>query len=334
MDDINRDTLDNLLTATDNNDNGNNEININILLQQLLSTTTSLKMSVDKIDVKVNEIKSDQSDMKSNIDQLEKAVFKTNVHVSQSNKQRHGHALEVLNEDGIRNDGSDNDDGSDTNSSTHDNGNITNNDTTPDDGNDAVKPVLDKYNLNDEFDAEGYTFINDDVNNDGKFNNDNVHENDNNDKALDTLRVSFGTVNYMNGSESSLPLDTIDIDSHRNVTTELSFNGYQVSLIDKSLHLVSKPEYMKWQLTQITVPAIFLLMHKLEEFVSNTPEAALRTSSLISTSVKRSLEAHSCQHTPMINSKSWLTMSLDEAILRARLVAAPLSLRFKFIGRG
>ena len=177
MDDINRDTLDNLLTVTDNNDNGNNEININTLLQQLLSTTTSLKMSVDNIDVKINEMKSDQSDMKSNIDQLEKAVFKADVHVSQSNKQRHGHALEVLNEDGIQNGGSDNDDGSDTNSSTHDNGNITNNDTTPDDGNDAVKPVLDKYNLNDEFDAEGYTFINDDVNNDGKFNNDNVHEN-------------------------------------------------------------------------------------------------------------------------------------------------------------
>ena len=44
MDDINRDTLDNLLTVADNNDdNGNNDISINTLLQQLLLTTTSLK---------------------------------------------------------------------------------------------------------------------------------------------------------------------------------------------------------------------------------------------------------------------------------------------------
>ena len=50
MDDINRDTLDNLLTVTDNNDdNGNNDISINTLLQQLLLTTTSLKASVDNI---------------------------------------------------------------------------------------------------------------------------------------------------------------------------------------------------------------------------------------------------------------------------------------------
>ena len=142
----------------------------------------------------MNEMKSQQADMRTNIDQLEKVVFNTNnnMHGSQSNKQRHGHGLEVLNEGSVLNGGTDNDDGSDTNNSTHDDGNITNNNTTLDDGNDAVKPVLDKYNLNDEFDAEGYTFLNNDVNNDGKVNNDDVHENDNNDKALDTLRVSFG----------------------------------------------------------------------------------------------------------------------------------------------
>ena len=95
MDDINRDALDNLLTVADNNDdNGNNDISINTLLQQLLLTTTSLKASVDNIDVKMSEMKSNQNDMKSNIDQLEKAVFKADIHVTQSNKQRHGHALE------------------------------------------------------------------------------------------------------------------------------------------------------------------------------------------------------------------------------------------------
>ena len=324
MEGINSSTLDNLLAVADNNDGiGNNDVDTNSLLQQLLITTTSLKASMDTFGVAMNEMTSNQIDMQSNIDQLQKAVFKADTHVTRTDKQRYGHVLEVLNEDGIQNGGSDNDDGSNTNSSTHDDGNDANNNSTPDDGNDAVKPVLDKYNLNDEFDAEDYTFLNNDLNNDGKFNNDNVHENDNNNKALDTLRVSFGTANHINGSESSLPLETIDIDIHRNVTTELSFNGYQISVIDKSLHLVTKPEYMKWQLTQLTVNAVYILMYKLEEFVSNTPEAALRTSSLISTSVKRSLEAHSCMHTPMINNKSWLTMSLDEAILRARLVAAP-----------
>ena len=52
----------------------------------------------------------------------------------------------------------DNDVGNDTNNSTLDVGKVANS-PTPDDGNNAVKPVLDKYNLNDEFDAEGYTFI-------------------------------------------------------------------------------------------------------------------------------------------------------------------------------
>ena len=67
---------------------------------------------------------------------------------------------------------------------------------------------------------------------------------------------------------------------------------------------------------------MYVLMQKLVELVANTPEAALRTSSLFSTNVKRSLEACSCLHTPMINSKSWMNLDLDEAILRVRLVAA------------
>ncbi len=107
------------------------------MLQQLLAATTSLQESVKNIDNTVNEVKSQQHDMRSNIDQLEKAVFNTDIHGTRSNKQRHGHALEVLNEEGILNGGSDNDDGSNTNSSnsTHDDGNITNSNTTPDDGN-------------------------------------------------------------------------------------------------------------------------------------------------------------------------------------------------------
>ena len=189
MDDVDKDTVNNVEAADSNMAIGTNNT---ILLQQLLAATTVLQESVQNINNTVNEMKSNQNDMRSNIDQLEKAVFNADKHGTRFNKQKHGHALEVLNEDGIQNGGSDNDDGSDTNSSTHDDGNITNNDTTPDDGNDAVKPVLDKYNLNDEFDAEGYIFLNNDVNNDGKVNNDDVHENDNNDKALDTLRVSFG----------------------------------------------------------------------------------------------------------------------------------------------
>ena len=198
MDDVDKDTVNNLEAADSNMTIGANNANIDLTLQQLLAATTSLQESVKNIDNTINEVKSQQHDMRSNIDQLEKAVFNTDIHGTRSNKQRHGHALEVLNEEGILNGGSDNDDGSDTNSSTHDDGNITNNNTTLDDGNDAVKPV--------EFDAEGYTFLNNDVNNDGKVNNDDVHENVDNDKALDTLHVSFGAVNHINGTDSSIQL--------------------------------------------------------------------------------------------------------------------------------
>ena len=125
VDDVNRDALDNLLTAADDNDdNGDDDVSVDALSRQLLLTTASLKASVDIIDVKMNEMKSDQNDMKSNVDQLEKAVFKADIHVTQSNKQRRGRALEVLNEEGALNGGSDDDDGSDANSSTRDDGNV------------------------------------------------------------------------------------------------------------------------------------------------------------------------------------------------------------------
>ena len=59
----------------------------------------------------------------------------------------------------------------------------------------------------------------------------------------------------------------------------------------------------EWMITIIKLGmlSIYVLMQKLEDFVSNTPDAALRTSSLFSASVKskeRSLEAYSCIHTP------------------------------------
>ena len=66
-------------------------------------------------------------------------------------------------------------------------------------------------------------------------------------------------------------------------------------------------------------------MNKIETFVSCTPEAALCTGALFSDAVKRQMEAYSCLHKPAINAKSWSTMSLDEAILRARLIAAPIN---------
>ena len=68
--------------------------------------------------------------------------------------------------------------------------------------------------------------------------------------------------------------------------------------------------------------SIFTLVNKIESFVSSTPEAALCTGALFADAVKRQMEAYSCLHKPLINTKSWSTMSLDEAILRARLIAA------------
>ena len=54
---------------------GNNDISINTLLQQLLLTTTSLKASLDNIDVKMNEMKNQQTDIQANINHIEKVVL-------------------------------------------------------------------------------------------------------------------------------------------------------------------------------------------------------------------------------------------------------------------
>ena len=320
MVDVNRADLDNLLASEDNSeDNGNDSININTLLQQLLSATTNLQSSVNEVNVTIHEMKQHQTDMQSKIDHIENVVFSADLHGTRFNKPKIGHDSDAMNEDSMQVDGaniSKLDVGNDANNSKPDVGNNANNSNS--------KLELNKYDLNDEFDAEAYTFVNDnDDNDDVKNKNENeVHGDNEIDKTVNTLRVSFGTVNFNNGNNSD-SLSNIDLDLHRNVSTELSFDGYQVVLNDKSLHFVTSPKYLSWQLTHISVHAIYVLMQKLEDFVSNTPEAALKTSSLFSTSVKRSLEAYSCIHTPILNSKSWLSINLDEAILRARLVAAP-----------
>ena len=87
--------------------------------------------------------------------------------------------------------------------------------------------------------------------------------------------------------------------------------------------MVTNPKYLEFELVVISVFSIFTLVNKIETFVSCTPEAALCTGALFSDAVKRQMEAYSCLHKPVINAKSWSTMSLDEAILRARLIAAP-----------
>ncbi len=226
MEDVNSGTLDNLLAAADNNNNdnniGNSDIDTISLLQQLLIATASLKASMDTFDVTMNEMKNHQTDMQATINHIENVVFSTEIHGTRFNKPQLGHDIDVMNEANIQIDGADNDVGNDTNNATLDVGNDANS-STPDDGNDAVKPVLDKYNLSDEFDAEDYTFINNDVNNDGKMinNDDEVHDNNNDDKTLNTLRVSFGTINHNDGNHNSLQnLFNVDLEKHRNISTD------------------------------------------------------------------------------------------------------------------
>ena len=89
--------------------------------------------------------------------------------------------------------------------------------------------------------------------------------------------------------------------------------------------MVSNPKYLEFQLTVISVFSIFTLVNRIESFISSTPEAALCTGALFADGVKRQMEAYSCLHKPAINAKTWSTMSLDEAILRARLIAAPIN---------
>ena len=259
-DNIERRELDILLTEDDNEGNGDNNasVNVNALLQQLLSATTNLSTTVNDVKNVMNEMKCHQRDMQVKIDLIDNVIFNTETHETRVNKPNFEHGVNVMNE--------------------------------------ASKQIGDITNS---------TLDDDEI-----------------DKTVNTLRVSFGTVNFNNGNNSD-SLSNIDLDLHRNVSTELSFDGYRVVLNDKSLHFVTSPKYLSWQLTHISVHAIYVLMQKLEDFVSNAPEAALKTSSLFSSSVKRSLEAYSCIHTPTLNSKSWLSINLDEAILRARLVAAP-----------
>ena len=165
VDDVNRNELDNLLSAEGNNDDiGNSDANIASLLQQLLVSTSSLQSSVDNINLQMNEMKDHRIDMQTDIDHLKKVVFNADMHGSLFNKPQHGHDNEAKNEERVQHDGADNDAGNDISNSKLDVG---------DNANNSNKPVLDKYSLNDDFDAEGYTFVNDDIDDDGNVYNNN-----------------------------------------------------------------------------------------------------------------------------------------------------------------
>ena len=182
MVDVNRTDLDNLLANEDNSeDNGDDNVNINTLLQQLLSATTSLQSSVNEVNVAMHEMKQHQTDTQSKIDHIENVVFSADIHGTRFNQPKIGHGSDAMNEDSVQVDGA--------NVSKLDVGNEANN-SKPDVGDNANdsnnnKPVLDKYSLNDDFDAEGYTFINDDVDDDGDVSNNNGgHGNNDVDKTV------------------------------------------------------------------------------------------------------------------------------------------------------
>ena len=137
----------------------------------------------------------------------------------------------------------------------------------------------------------------------------------------DKSRKSFRRVSVDAINKS---LETLNINDF-NVSTTMSFSEHQFKRSDKEIHMISNPKYLDFKLKAITVSAVFTLINSIETFVSNVPEAALCTGSLFSDSVKRQIEAYSCLHKPEVKGKSWSVMTLDEAILRCRLIAAPLN---------
>ena len=140
---------------------------------------------------------------------------------------------------------------------------------------------------------------------------------DNSDKTRKSFRRA--SVDAINKS-----LETLNINDF-NVSTTMSFSEHQFKRSDKEIHMISNPKCLDFKLKAITVSAVFTLINSIETFVSNVPEAALCTGSLFSDSVKRQIEAYSCLHKPEVKGKSWSVMTLDEAILRCRLIAAPLN---------
>ena len=141
---------------------------------------------------------------------------------------------------------------------------------------------------------------------------------DNSDKTRKSFtRVSVDAINKS--------LETLNINDF-NASTTMSFSEHQFKRSDIEIHMISNPKYLVFELKVISVSSVFTLINRIETFVSNVPEAALCTGSLFSDSVKRQVEAYSCLHKPAVNSKSWSVMTLDEAILRCRLIAAPLNI--------
>ena len=161
----------------------------------------------------MNEMKDHRIDMQTDIDHLKKVVFNADMHGSLFNKPQHGHDNEAKNEERVQHDGADNDAGNDISNSKLDVG---------DNANNSNKPVLDKYSLNDDFDAEGYAFVNDDIDDDGNVcNNNEGHSVNDVDKTVNALRVSFGATNFSNGNDSDKNLFSIDLDAHRIVSLSL-----------------------------------------------------------------------------------------------------------------
>ena len=153
----------------------------------------------------------------------------------------------------------------------------------------------------------------------------NTHSNDGQDfVSIDTSEKVIHNFRRVSLDAKINSLDTITVDVDNNLT-DISFSNYQFRFNDKEMHMVANPKCLEFELVVISVFSIFTLVNKIESFVSSTPEAALCTGALFADSVKRQMEAYSCLHKPIINAKSWSTMSLDEAILRARLIAAPIN---------
>ena len=266
MDDIESDSVVNHQpeVVDDRDDIDSNGVNNSLLSRQLINAAASLKTSMDSFGVKVNEMKTHQNDLEAKISRIEYMVFNNRRYETQNDKPQLGHDVDALSEAPIQLDDAKPDVGNDANNAN------------PEFGNDASNVTPDKRDLRGDFEAEDHSFMSDD---------DDVVDDMNKDcKTLNALRVSFGAAIVNGKTNSSVP---INVEISNNVFTDLSFNGYQATATNKSLRLVTQPKCINWQLTHTSVHAIYILMQKLEELVSNTPEAALRASASLSTSVKR-----------------------------------------------
>ena len=111
----------------------------------------------------------------------------------------------------------------------------------------------------------------------------------------------------------------------QNVTSSISFEDHQYKHSNKEVNMIANLKYCDYELTKISVVAIYFLLCKVESFVAKNPDAALHTGAMFSDSVKAQMEAYSTLHRPTFDTKYWGQMPFNEAILRARLTAAPFN---------